>query len=54
MTKEDILLIEHYLLSAFDSTGTMDDTESFKAFGFMIGVNLMANQIIKFMDKETK
>lgn len=54
MTKEDVLQIEHFLLSALDGVGTMDDTESFKAFGFMSGVSQMANQIIKFMDNETK
>lgn len=54
MTKEDVLQIEHYLLSALDSIGTMNDIESFKAFGFMSGVSQMANRIIEFIDNETK
>lgn len=54
MNKEDVLRIEHCLLSAIDGVGTMDDTESFKVLGFMSGVSQMANQIIKVMENEMK
>ena len=41
--KEDVLRIEHYLLSL-----------SFKTFGYIRGVNEMADEIIKLIDEETK
>ena len=50
--KEDVLQIEHRLLSEIESIATMDDTESFKTFGYMCGVNEMANEIIKFISEE--
>ena len=52
--KEDVLQIEHRLLSEIESIATMDDTESFKTFGYMCGVNEMANEIIKFISEERK
>ena len=54
MTKEDVLRIEHRLLSVIDGVVTMDDTESFKTFGYMSGVNEMANEIIEFISEERK
>ena len=51
MTKKDVLRIEHDLLSTIDGIADMDDTESFKTFGYMSGVNEMANEILKFLDK---
>ena len=51
MTKEDVLRIEHDLLSIIDCIADMDDTESFKTFGYMSGVNEMANKILKFLDR---
>ena len=50
--KEDVLQIEHRLLSEIESMATMDDAESFKTLGYMSGVNEMANEIIKFIDEE--
>lgn len=54
MTKKDVLLIEHQLLCTLDGVATMDDTESFKTFGYTSGVIEMADKIIKFMDNENK
>ena len=54
MTKEDVLRIEHRLLSVIDGVTTMDDTESFKTFGYMSGVNEMTNEIIEFISEERK
>ena len=50
--KEDVLRIEHSLLSEIESIATMDDAESFKTLGYMSGVNEMANEIIKLIDEE--
>ena len=52
--KEDVLRIEHSCLNTIESIATMDDTESFKTFGYMCGVNEMANEIIKFINEERK
>lgn len=52
--KEDVLRIEHSCLNTIESIATMDDTESFKTFGYMSGVNEMANEIIKFISEEIK
>ena len=52
--KEDVLQIEHSLLSTIESIATMDDAESFKTLGYMSGVNEMANEIIKFISEERK
>ena len=52
MTKEDVLRIEHRLLSVIDGVTTMDDTESFKTFGYMSGVNEIENEIIEFISEE--
>ena len=52
--KEDVLQIEHRLLSEIESIATMDDVESFKTLGYMSGVNEMANEIIKFISEERK
>ena len=52
--KEDVLRIEHSCLNTIESIATMDDTESFKTFGYMCGVNEMANEIIKFISEERK
>lgn len=54
MNKADVMRIEHRLLSVIDGVTTMDDTESFKTFGYMSGVNEMANEIIKFISEERK
>ena len=54
MNKADVMRIEHRLLSTIDGVATMDDTESFKTFGYMSGVNEMANEIIKFISEERK
>lgn len=54
MNKADVMRIEHRLLSTIDGIATMDDTESFKTFGYMSGVNEMANEIIKFISEERK
>ena len=54
MNKADVMRIEHRLLSVIDGVTTMDDTESFKTFGYMSGVNEMANEIIEFIDEERK
>ena len=50
--KEDVLRIEHSLLSTIESIATMDDAESFKTLGCMCGVNEMADEIIKFISEE--
>ena len=52
--KEDVLQIEHSLLSEIESIATMDDAETFKTLGYMCGVNEMADEIIKLIDKEIK
>ena len=52
--KEDVLQIEHSLLSTIKSIATMDDAESFKTLGCMCGVNEMADEIIKLIDEEIK
>ena len=52
--KEDVLQIEHSLLSTIESIATMDDAESFKTLGCMCGVNEMADEIIKLIDEEIK
>lgn len=54
MNKADIMRIEHRLLSTIDGVATMDDTESFKTFGYMSGVNEMAKEIINFISEERK
>ena len=54
MNKADVMRIEHRLLSVIDGVVTMDDTESFKTFGYMSGVNEMANEIIEFISEERK
>lgn len=52
--KEDVLQIEHSLLSTIESIATMDDAESFKTLGCICGVNEMADEIIKLIDEEIK
>ena len=52
--KEDVLQIEHSLLSTIESIATMDDAESFKTLGCMCGVNQMSDEIIKLIDEEIK
>ena len=52
--KEDVLRIEHSLLSTIESIATMDDAETFKTLGYMCGVNEMADEIIKFISEEIK
>ena len=52
--KEDVLRIEHSLLSEIESIATMDDAETFKTLGYMCGVNEMADEIIKLIDEEIK
>ena len=52
--KEDVLQIEHSLLSTIENIATMDDAESFKTLGCICGVNEMADEIIKLIDEEIK
>ena len=52
--KEDVLQIEHSFLNTIESIATMDDAETFKTLGYMCGVNEMADEIIKLIDKEIK
>ena len=52
--KEDVLRIEHSCLNTIESITTMDDAETFKTLGYMCGVNEMADEIIKLIDKEIK
>lgn len=52
MDKADVLRIEHRLLSTIDGVATMDNIESFKTFGYMSGVNEMANEIMNFISEE--
>ena len=52
--KQHILEIENRCLDTIEYIVNMDDVESFKTFGYMCGIIEMANEIIKFINEETK
>ena len=52
--KQNILEIENRCLDTIEYIVNMDDVESFKTFGYMCGIIEMANEIIKFINEETK